>query len=86
MSSGDGLTPEIEALAPALAAACDRLGLSLDAQARRQLLRYLGLLLRWNSTYNLTSVREPNAMLTHHLVDCLAVDHARSGSALAAES
>lgn len=34
--------------------------------------RYLGLLLRWNATYNLTAVREPQAMVTHHLADCLA--------------
>jgi 16S rRNA (guanine527-N7)-methyltransferase len=37
------------------------------------LLRYLALLQRWNSTYNLTSVREPGQMLTRHLVDCLAL-------------
>jgi len=43
-----------------------------DAQAD-QLLAYLALLQRWNATYNLTAVREPDRMLTQHLADCLAV-------------
>ncbi|MFY9511105.1 MAG: 16S rRNA (guanine(527)-N(7))-methyltransferase RsmG [Rubrivivax sp.] len=34
---------------------------------------YLGLLQRWNSTYNLTAVRDPAEMATQHLADCLAV-------------
>jgi 16S rRNA (guanine527-N7)-methyltransferase len=37
------------------------------------LLNYLDLLQRWNATYNLTSVRERQAMLIQHLADCLAV-------------
>jgi 16S rRNA (guanine527-N7)-methyltransferase len=37
------------------------------------LLRYLDLLARWNSTYNLTSVRTREGMLAQHLLDCLAV-------------
>lgn len=34
---------------------------------------YLGLLQRWNTTYNLTAVRDPAEMLTQHLADCQAV-------------
>jgi 16S rRNA (guanine527-N7)-methyltransferase len=49
------------------------LGLELGEQGHARLLRYLALLQRWNSHYNLTAVREPQAMLTQHLVDCLAV-------------
>jgi 16S rRNA (guanine527-N7)-methyltransferase len=37
------------------------------------LVQYLGLLQRWNGTYNLTAVRDPAQMLTHHVLDCLAV-------------
>ena len=37
------------------------------------LLQYLALLQRWNSTYNLTSVRDPAQMLSLHLADCLAM-------------
>jgi len=33
---------------------------------------YLALLLRWNATYNLTAIRDPQAMVAQHLVDCLA--------------
>ena len=33
---------------------------------------YLDLLLRWNTAFNLTAVREREAMLTQHLADCLA--------------
>ena len=37
------------------------------------LVQYLDLLERWNSTYNLTSVRDRSGMLHQHLADCLAV-------------
>ena len=49
------------------------LGLVLPPLVADKLLRYLDLLQRWNSTYNLTAVRDPADMLTQHLADCLAV-------------
>ena len=49
------------------------LGLSLtDAQAQ-QLLAYQDLLIKWNKVYNLTAVRDPQEMLSHHLLDSLSV-------------
>ena len=42
-----------------------------DAQLG-QLLDYLELLQKWNRVYNLTAVRDPQEMLTHHLLDSLA--------------
>lgn len=42
-----------------------------DAQVR-QLMDYLALLQKWNKVYNLTAVRDPHEMLTHHLLDSLA--------------
>lgn len=36
------------------------------------LLQFLALLIKWNQAYNLTSVRDPNEMLSLHLFDCLA--------------
>lgn len=56
-----------------IAALAVELGVELSAAQTDQLLRYLQLLQRWNGTYNLTAVRDPAAMLTQHLADCLAV-------------
>ena len=47
--------------------------LDLSAQQQGLLLGYLQLLSKWNQTYNLTAVREPQAMLVQHVLDCLAV-------------
>ena len=49
------------------------LGLNLTEGQLDQLLAYVDLLARWNKVYNLTAVREPAEMLTHHLLDSLAV-------------
>jgi 16S rRNA (guanine527-N7)-methyltransferase len=49
------------------------LGLALPAGARERLLAYVALLVKWNRTYNLTAIREPLAMVAHHLLDSLAV-------------
>ena len=62
-----------DGLRPALTEICEQLGLESDAAWRDRLLAYLGLLQRWNATYNLTAVRDPQEMLTQHLADCLAV-------------
>ena len=51
----------------------DRLALPLDDALAAQLLAYLDLLQRWNTTYNLTAVRDPERMLIQHIADCLAV-------------
>ena len=43
-----------------------------DAQVG-QLLDYMALIEKWTKVYNLTAVRNPVEMLTHHLLDSLAV-------------
>jgi 16S rRNA (guanine527-N7)-methyltransferase len=53
--------------------AATQLGLSLTDTHVDQLLTYLDLLQRWNGTYNLTAVRDPERMLIQHLFDCLAL-------------
>jgi len=56
-----------------LAAAARELGLELSDAQIDQLLAYLALLQKWNKVYNLTAVRDPEQMLSHHLVDSLSV-------------
>lgn len=63
----------VESLRPALLRIADRLELDVDTAQADALIAYLGLLQRWNGTYNLTSVRQPQQMLTQHVADCLAV-------------
>ncbi|MBL8350683.1 MAG: 16S rRNA (guanine(527)-N(7))-methyltransferase RsmG [Burkholderiaceae bacterium] len=55
-----------------LCAAAQALDVPLDAMALDRLMAYLGLLQRWNRVYNLTALRDPDEMLSHHLVDSLA--------------
>jgi 16S rRNA (guanine527-N7)-methyltransferase len=49
------------------------LGVSLEPAVADRLLAYLVLLQRWNKVYNLSALRNPAEMLTHHLLDCLTV-------------
>jgi len=52
----------------------DALGnVQLPPGARDKLTAYLELLAKWNRTYNLTAIREPEKMVTHHVLDSLAV-------------
>ena len=60
-------------LAAGLDAGLEALALDLSPAQRQALLDYLALLQKWNQVYNLTGVRDPQAMLSHHLLDCLAV-------------
>ena len=56
-----------------LRAGLAELGLPLSDHQVGQLLDFLGLIQKWNQVYNLTAVRDPAEMLTHHLLDSLAV-------------
>jgi len=49
------------------------LGLEVPADSSQRMLEYLELVGKWNKTYNLTAIREQDRMLTHHLLDSLAV-------------
>ena len=48
------------------------LGLDLSGAQVDALLAYLDLISKWTRVYNLTAVRDPAEMVTHHLLDCLA--------------
>jgi 16S rRNA (guanine527-N7)-methyltransferase len=62
MSTGDQLKRGLIAL-----------GLSLDRETQQRLLDYVTLIEKWNRVYNLTAIREPEKMVSHHLLDSLAV-------------
>lgn len=49
------------------------LALTLPSGASAKLMAYLGLLAKWNKTYNLTAIRDPLQAVSHHLLDSLAV-------------
>jgi 16S rRNA (guanine527-N7)-methyltransferase len=66
-----------------LAEGIAELGLSLSAEVVEKLEAYLALLRKWNKVYNLTSIRAPDEMVTHHLLDSLAVLPMLQKSALA---
>lgn len=63
----------IESLRPDLRSAALALDVDLTDAQTDALLAYLALLRRWNGVYNLTAVRDPSAMLTQHVADCLAI-------------
>lgn len=50
-----------------------QMGLDVSEQAQQKLLQYLALLQKWNKVYNLTAVRNPQEMITLHLLDSLSV-------------
>jgi len=49
------------------------LGLTLDEETQQRLLDYVALIDKWNRVYNLTAIRDPEKMISHHLLDSLAV-------------
>jgi 16S rRNA (guanine527-N7)-methyltransferase len=49
------------------------LGLKLPEPSIERLLSYVYLLGKWNRTYNLTAIREPSKVVSHHILDSLAV-------------
>jgi 16S rRNA (guanine527-N7)-methyltransferase len=60
------------ALEKLLAQGIAELGLELSDTQQKQLMDYLALMAKWNAVYNLTSLRDPVQMVTHHLLDSLA--------------
>jgi 16S rRNA (guanine527-N7)-methyltransferase len=65
--------PNAADLRARLAAGLSALGPALDDPAVGRLLDYVALLHRWNRAVNLTAVREPEEMVTRHLLDSLAI-------------
>ena len=49
------------------------MNLSLTTAQELLLLEYVSLLKKWNSTYNLTALRDENQMISHHILDSLTL-------------
>jgi 16S rRNA (guanine527-N7)-methyltransferase len=69
------------ALAAVLAEGIAEMGLTVPPEQQERLLDYLTLMAKWNAVYNLTSLRDPMQMVTHHLLDSLAAVPAFAGVA-----
>lgn len=72
-STNPQASPHPNKLAADLSGGLAAIGLSASPAQQTQLLAYLDLIAQWNKVYNLTAIREPAEMLTHHLLDSLAV-------------
>ncbi len=68
------------ALAKVLAEGIEEMKLAIPAAQLEKLMGYLALMNKWNSVYNLTSLRDPMQMVTHHLLDSLAAVPAFAGA------
>ena len=68
-----------------LAQGLAQLKMALPAETQQTLLAYVALVQKWNKVYNLTAVRDEDRILTHHLLDSLAVvPHLTSMTAMTA--
>ena len=56
-----------------LIAGLQSLGLQADQQPRNNYIRYIELLHKWNQAYNLTALKQPEQMLSRHVLDSLTV-------------
>jgi len=66
-----------------LQAGLTALGIDLPEAVQGRLLDFRDLLLKWNKTYNLTALRDPDQAISHHLLDSLAIlPHVGKGALL----
>ncbi|WP_185265853.1 16S rRNA (guanine(527)-N(7))-methyltransferase RsmG [Halopseudomonas xiamenensis] len=56
-----------------LARGAQQMGIALGDDQAGQLLAYMALLNKWNKAYNLTAVRDPDEMVSRHLLDSLSI-------------
>ena len=62
-----------------LADGLNDMSLEISADRQQQLISYLGLLHKWNRSYNLTAVRDPEQMVSRHLLDSLSLSPLLTG-------
>ncbi|WP_373083593.1 16S rRNA (guanine(527)-N(7))-methyltransferase RsmG [Zhongshania sp.] len=63
----------MDVLEKTLSAGINTLGLDVSATQQTLLLRYVALLHKWNKAYNLTAIRDPEQMITRHILDSLSI-------------
>jgi 16S rRNA (guanine527-N7)-methyltransferase len=68
------------ALSAVLGEGIAAMGLDVSPAQQDKLMNYLALMFKWNAVYNLTSLRDPMQMVTHHLLDSLAAVPAFAGA------
>lgn len=61
------------ALSVSLDEATRALNVNLSAEQSKRLLAYVSLVQRWNTIHNLSAASDAEALLTQHVVDCLAI-------------
>jgi len=62
-----------------LASGLKQMGLELTQPQQQKLLEYLALLMKWNKSYNLTAIRDPEEMVSRQLLDSLSILHLIQG-------
>jgi 16S rRNA (guanine527-N7)-methyltransferase len=67
-------------LSQVLAEGIAEMRLDVNPAQQEKLMDYLALMFKWNAVYNLTSLRDPMQMVTHHLLDSLAAVPAFAGA------
>lgn len=56
-----------------LASGIQQLGFVVEVEEQKKMMKYLALLQKWNRTYNLTAIDKIERMVSHHLLDTIAV-------------
>ena len=75
MTQSAGLSQQPTALmgTEALQSTAHAMGVPVSVDQAKALLEYAQLLLQWNRVYNLTAIKNPQEVITHHLLDSLSV-------------
>jgi len=63
----------VDVLKKTLTEGISALGLNVSEAQSDLLLKYVALLYKWNKAYNLTAIRDPEAMITRHILDSLSI-------------
>jgi len=66
--------PNATSLRKSLVAGVKLLKLNISEGQINQLLEYLSLIIQWNKAYNLTAIRNPDDMISQHILDALSIN------------